>query len=138
MSGILSVFVGSSGGTLVINGAASRGNDDYYYGYNAGNFIDRTFGSIQSGVYKGATIIGVYSESKVVGKADEYTVVFSGSQPAGFVTGLIVNGTAVVPDADGWKRNESGGQTRFFAETATTADTLFGTTVGAFIPVTIS
>ena len=136
MSGILSVFAGSSPGTQVIVGAiVSQGN--YYYGYDNSNFDPASFGSIVSGVYKGVQILGIWSRGEVAGQADEYAITFAGTQADGFFSTLTIGGT-LLQISGSWNRNTGGGNTQFSASALTKTTTLFGTTLNAAVSVLIA
>jgi len=112
MAGMMTAFVGS-GGILTISitaATASNGGTPtyYFYGWNSypGSLPYRQFiplATMGSAVgtpiyYKGVNVLGVYSSSVAgTGTATSYLIVLDGNQSLGFVSGLIINGTAITP-----------------------------------------
>jgi hypothetical protein len=149
MSGILSAVIGSAGGGNV-DFSVTTGHyvntseifTDAYYGYNNTSAAP-TFGSILPSppLFRGATVVGVWSYGSYIGYADWYIVALNGdtTSTVPYITGLKVNGTQLVlGGGPNYAGSYIGPYTQYFLPLATSsASTLFGTTDGATIPVTI-
>lgn len=149
MSGILSAMLGSAGGGSadfsVTTGHYVNVDElftDAYYGYN-NTSVAPTFGSIlpSPALFRGATVVGVWSYGFAAGYADWYIVALNGdtTSTVPYITGLKVNGTQLVfSGGPNFTGAYVGPYTQYFLPLASTsASTLFGTTDGATIPVTI-
>ena len=150
MSGILSAILGSAGGGSV-DFSVTTGHyvntdeflTDAYYGYNATD-VAPTFGSIlpSPALFRGATVVGVWSYGFATGYADWYVVALNGDTTSTipYITGLKVNGTQLaLGGGPNYAAAYVGPYTQYFLPLASTpAATLFGTTDGATIPVTIA
>lgn len=139
MSGVLSAIIGTAGsnaitvtvGVFEISGKVTLD----WYGYSA---INQPGGSITNGAFAGATVLEVVSRGSTPGYATTYMVTFSGNRAAGFfhtlrVNNTLVSGTLSAPSYDG-----GNDRTTFTITLSGASVTLFGTTTGAKIPVTIT
>lgn len=141
MAGMMTAFVGS-GGILTISitaATASNGGTPtyYFYGYNgvAATISNRQYiplvamGAITgSPTFNGAAINGVYSSSVVnTSTATSYIIVLDGNRSLGFVTGLVINGTAITPLSTGRNYDAVNNQTALYFD-VTGAGTLFTAT----------
>ncbi len=97
MSGIMGMLLGTGGASLTV----TRGSyaeigklSTYYCGYDASVGLYVNFGSIAPvpALFNGATVKAVYSYGFAPNEALAYTMIFSGNQAAGFVTGLLAQG----------------------------------------------
>lgn len=149
MSGILSAILGSSGGgTLdfsVTTGHYVNTDElftEAYYGYNATPAAP-AFGSTTPStvLFRGATLVGVWSYGSFAGYADYYIVALNGDTTGSipYLTGLKVNGTQLVlGGGPNYTGSYVGPYTQYYLPLATGfSPTLFGTTDGASIPVTV-
>jgi hypothetical protein len=113
-----------------------------YYGYNATD-VAPTFGSIlpSPALFRGATVVGVWSYGSFTGQADWYIVALNGDTTSTipYITGLKVNGTQLVlGGGPNYAASYIGPYTQYFLPLAVgAAATLFGTTDGVSIPVTV-
>lgn len=151
MSGILSALAGSSGGGSVdfnvITGHYVDAGEIFteaYYGYNATSSTVPTFGSTSPTpvLFRGATVVGVWSYGSFTGYADNYLVALDGDTTGTipYITGLKVNGTQLVlGGGPNYTGVYVGPHTQYYLPLATGfTPTLFGTTDGVTIPVTIA
>jgi hypothetical protein len=144
MTGITCIMAGSAlSGPLITTGSASltvKGSTTYWYGYDgaAGGTVG-TFGSITNGTFSTATVKAVFSTSPVntIGQANSYSVIFDGNRSAGFFNTLTINGT-LVSGTLGAPSYSAGNDETTFAITVTAAATLFGTTDGVSIPISMT
>lgn len=151
MSGILSALAGSSGGGSVdfnvITGKYVNEDEFFteaYYGYNATVSTVPPFGSTSpaSVLFRGATVVGVWSYGAFAGYADSYLVALNGDTTGTipYISGLKVNGTQLVlSGGPNYMGSYVGPHTQYYLPLATGfTPTLFGTTDGVTIPVTIA
>jgi len=148
MSGIQMALFGSASGIVVTNGSGTLvvfTSYTYYYGYDGAlGGTTLNFGSISDGAFKGANLKAVYSASNPgtvganAGKAIQYNIIFSGNRSAGFFNTLSVNNTLVSGTLSGPVYNSSNDETLFTIALAVSATTLFGSTDGAAIPVSLT
>jgi len=150
-------YLGASSGTTVTVGSMSsvntiNGNTFAWWGWssltNTGTpsgpwlfYPDNTAGSISPTPYvvNGLTVLGIVSRSAANGATDAavYYVYVSGNHTTGITT-LTINGTTLTgPVATYDSTGQGSASNTRFAFTRTDATTLFGTTVGAKVGVSV-
>ena len=149
MSGILSAMLGSAGGGNV-DFTVTTGHyvnvDEFfteaYYGYN-NTSVAPTFGSTSPSpvLFRGATLVGVWSYGYFTGYADWYIVALNGDTTSTIpsIRSLKVNGTQLVfSGGPTYAASYVGPYTQYYLPLATTSVApAFGTTDGVTIPVTV-
>lgn len=143
MSGIMGMLLGTGGASLTV----TRGSyaeigklSTYYCGYDASVGLYVNFGSIAPApaLFNGATVKAVYSYGFAPNEALAYTMIFSGNQAAGFVTGLTINGTSVDGSVGAPSFDATNNETTFSLFAAVTGPTLFGLSDGLTSSVSLS
>ena len=143
MSGIMGMLLGTGGASLTV----TRGSyaeigklSTYYCGYDASVGLYVNFGSIAPvpALFNGATVKAVYSYGFAPNEALAYTMIFSGNQAAGFVTGLTINGTSVDGSVGAPSFDATNNETTFSLFATVTGPTLFGLSDGLTSSVSLS
>ncbi|MBK8199283.1 MAG: hypothetical protein IPK75_13070 [Acidobacteria bacterium] len=143
MSGIMGMLLGAGGASLTV----TRGSyaeigklSTYYCGYDASVGLYVNFGSIAPvpALFNGATVKAVYSYGFAPNEALAYTMIFSGNQAAGFVTGLTINGTSVDGSVGAPSFDATNNETTFSLFANVTGPTLFGLSDGLTSSVSLN
>ena len=143
MSGIMGMLLGAGGASLTV----TRGSyaeigklSTYYCGYDASVGLYVNFGSIAPvpALFNGATVKAVYSYGFAPNEALAYTIIFSGNQAAGFVTGLIINGTSVDGSVGAPSFDATNNETTFSLFATVAGPTLFGLSDGLTSSVSLN
>ena len=143
MSGIMGMLLGASGASLTV----TRGSyaeigklSTYYCGYDASVGLYVNFGSIAPvlALFNGATVKAVYSYGFAPNEALAYTMIFSGNQATGFVTGLTINGTSVDGSVGAPSFDATNNETTFSLFATVAGPTLFGLSDGLTSSVSLS
>lgn len=143
MSGIMSMLLGAGSASLTV----TRGSyaeigklSTYYCGYDASVGLYVNFGSIAPvpALFNGATVKAVYSYGFAPNEALAYTMIFSGNQAAGFVTGLTINGTSVDGSVGAPSFDATNNETTFSLFATVTGPTLFGLSDGLTSSVSLN
>ncbi len=143
MSGIMGMLLGTGGASLTV----TRGSyaeigklSTYYCGYDASVGLYVNFGSIAPvpALFNGATVKAVYSYGFAPNEALAYTMIFSGNQAAGFVTGLIINGTSVDGSVGAPSFDATNNETTFSLFATVAGPNLFGLSDGLTSSVSLN
>jgi hypothetical protein len=143
MSGIMGMLLGAGSASLTV----TRGSyaeigklSTYYCGYDASVGLYVNFGSIAPvpALFNGATVKAVYSYGFAPNEALAYTMIFSGNQAAGFVTGLTINGTSVDGSVGAPSFDAPNNETTFTVFPTVTGSTLFGLSDGLTSSVSLN
>lgn len=143
MSGIMGMLLGAGSASLTV----TRGSyaeigklSTYYCGYDASVGLYVNFGSIAPvpALFNGATVKAVYSYGFAPNEALAYTMIFSGNQAAGFVTGLTINGTSVDGSVGAPSFDVTNNETTFTVFPTVTGSTLFGLSDGLTSSVSLN
>ena len=143
MSGIMGMLLGAGSASLTV----TRGSyaeigklSTYYCGYDASAGLYVDFGSIAPvpALFNGATVKAVYSYGFAPNEALAYTMIFSGNQAAGFVTGLTINGTSVDGSVGAPSFDATNNETTFSLFATVAGPTLFGLSDGLTSSVSLS
>ena len=143
MSGIMGMLLGAGGASLTV----TRGSyaeigklSTYYCGYDASVGLYVNFGSIAPvpALFNGATVKAVYSYGFAPNEALAYTMIFSGNQAAGFVTGLTINGTSVDGSVGAPSFDATNNETTFSLFATVRGPTLFGLSDGLTSSVSLN
>ncbi len=143
MSGIMGMLLGAGSASLTV----TRGSyaeigklSTYYCGYDASVGLYVNFGSIAPvpALFNGATVKAVYSYGFAPNEALAYTMIFSGNQAAGFVTGLTINGTSVDGSVGAPSFDATNNETTFSLFATVTGPTLFGLSDGLTSSVSLN
>ena len=143
MSGIMGMLLGAGGASLTVTRGSHVETDKlsvYYYGYDASVGLYVNFGSIAPvpALFNGATVKAVYSYGFAPNEALAYTMIFSGNQAAGFVTGLTINGTSVDGSVGAPSFDATNNETTFSLFATVAGPTLFGLSDGLTSSVSLS
>lgn len=143
MSGIMGMLLsaGSASLTVTRGSYAEIGKlSTYYCGYDASVGLYVNFGSIAPvpALFNGATVKAVYSYGFAPNEALAYTMIFSGNQAAGFVTGLTINGTSVDGSVGAPSFDATNNETTFSLFATVTGPTLFGLSDGLTSSVSLN
>ncbi|MFY7853951.1 MAG: hypothetical protein ACOVQ6_19495 [Brevundimonas sp.] len=139
----MGMLLGVSGASLTV----TRGSyaeigklSTYYCGYDASVGLYVNFGSIAPvpALFNGATVKAVYSYGFAPNEALAYTMIFSGNQAAGFVTGLTINGTSVDGSVGAPSFDATNNETTFSLFATVAGPTLFGLSDGLTSSVSLS
>ena len=143
MSGIMGMLLGGGAASLTVTRGsyAETGKlTTYYCGYDAsvGLYVD--FGSIAPvpALFNGATVKAVYSYGFAPNEALAYTMIFSGDQAAGFVSGLTINSTSVDGTMGAPSYDATNNETSFTLSAAAAGPTLFGLSDGLTSSVSLN
>ena len=143
MSGIMGMLLGAGSASLTV----TRGSyaeigklSTYYCGYDASVGLYVNFGSIAPvpALFNGATVKAVYSYGFAPNEALAYTMIFSGNQAAGFVTGLTINGTSVDGSVGAPSFDATNNETTFSLFATVAGPTLFGLSDGLTSSVSLN
>jgi hypothetical protein len=143
MSGIMGMLLGAGSASLTV----TRGSyaeigklSTYYCGYDASAGLYVDFGSIAPvpALFNGATVKAVYSYGFAPNEALAYTMIFSGNQATGFVTGLTINGTSVDGSVGAPSFDATNNETTFSLFATVAGPTLFGLSDGLTSSVSLS
>jgi hypothetical protein len=143
MSGIMGMLLGAGSASLTV----TRGSyaeigklSTYYCGYDASVGLYVNFGSIAPvpALFNGATVKAVYSYGFAPNEALAYTMIFSGNQAAGFVTGLTINGTSVDGSVGAPSFDATNNETTLSLFATVTGPTLFGLSDGLTSSVSLN
>ena len=143
MSGIMGMLLGTGGASLTV----TRGSyveigklSTYYCSYDASVGLYVNFGSIAPvpALFNGATVKAVYSYGFAPNEALAYTMIFSGNQATGFVTGLTINGTSVDGSVGAPSFDATNNETTFSLFATVAGPTLFGLSDGLTSSVSLS
>ena len=143
MSGIMGMLLGAGSASLTV----TRGSyaeigklSTYYCGYDASVGLYVNFGSIAPvpALFNGATVKAVYSYGFAPNEALAYTMIFSGNQATGFVTGLTINGTSVDGSVGAPSFDATNNETTFSLFATVAGPTLFGLSDGLTSSVSLS
>lgn len=135
MSGVMGMLLGAGSASLTV----TRGSyaeigklSTYYCGYDASVGLYVNFGSIAPvpALFNGATVKAVYSYGFAPNEALAYTMIFSGNQATGFVTGLTINGTSVDGSVGAPSFDATNNETTFSLFATIAGPTLFGLSDG--------